>query len=342
MTVCPAWVMRGSEFEIELLCRREQRRVRAHLPQGVSCWIRFPSRWARAAIGSGSGRRSPWPTRSSPSLRLPPAARVVSSRWSPAPRNRTDAGGLRGRHDVQGDPRLPGRSAATLQRQPVGEHPGVPGLPCARAGARHRGLLQSPRPEHAGREPVRAALGQGAARHPGAAVQRLLLERVRRLSLGLRGDAGAAAQQHLRGAAHHAHRLRELHDLPEGTGGVGARGRSADAEPSPDQHLRHPRLRLRGGHGLDPEPVQQEPQHAAGGRRARRGARLPAPLGHLPGGGRPRGSRTALSPENVAPVVAAGLRGGARAGQRRGEPVSHAALPVYGRGDTSRGCASRS
>ena len=54
-----------------------------------SCWTRFPSRWARVAIGSGSRRRSRWPTRSSPSLRLPPAARVVSSRWSPAARNRT-------------------------------------------------------------------------------------------------------------------------------------------------------------------------------------------------------------------------------------------------------------
>ena len=36
MPVCPAWVVRGQEFEIELLCRREQAGVTPHLPQGVT------------------------------------------------------------------------------------------------------------------------------------------------------------------------------------------------------------------------------------------------------------------------------------------------------------------
>ena len=36
MTVCPEWVVRGQEFEVEILCRREQVNVEARLPKGVT------------------------------------------------------------------------------------------------------------------------------------------------------------------------------------------------------------------------------------------------------------------------------------------------------------------
>ena len=42
LAVCPSWVVRGREFEIELLCRSEQRQVQAHLPEGVTLLDRIP------------------------------------------------------------------------------------------------------------------------------------------------------------------------------------------------------------------------------------------------------------------------------------------------------------
>ena len=36
ITVCPSWVIRGEEFEIELLCRSEQKNVAPNLPKGIT------------------------------------------------------------------------------------------------------------------------------------------------------------------------------------------------------------------------------------------------------------------------------------------------------------------
>ena len=36
MAVCPSWVVRGQEFEIELLCRKEQLHVKARVPAGIT------------------------------------------------------------------------------------------------------------------------------------------------------------------------------------------------------------------------------------------------------------------------------------------------------------------
>ena len=89
VTVCPAWVVRGCEFEIELLCRREQRRVQAHLPRGVILLDPIPE-----PLGAGRHRlrlkaEEPLADAVVAFAAAAAAARVVSSRWSPAARNRT-------------------------------------------------------------------------------------------------------------------------------------------------------------------------------------------------------------------------------------------------------------
>lgn len=42
MAVCPSWVAQGEEFEIELLCRKDQSHVEAHLPPGIALLDAIP------------------------------------------------------------------------------------------------------------------------------------------------------------------------------------------------------------------------------------------------------------------------------------------------------------
>ena len=51
ITVCPVWVLRGQEFEIELLCRSAQKHVKAHLPDGLALIDSIPE-----SLGQGRHR----------------------------------------------------------------------------------------------------------------------------------------------------------------------------------------------------------------------------------------------------------------------------------------------